>query len=161
LVDIEYHLPPTFQVKAARQFISTVGETLEHAILSLGWTTVAHPSNGGFYSEAMVRDMHDAIREFADMSVAFTFAVRAQYVQPSWRDLKSLLEYPLTTFTLWAHKRPSPAEMAWFTQNLSPEKTLMDVGLHPSDDLWWKRVCTAAIGASFLLLGFALELTRG
>lgn len=138
------------QVTAAISFVNTVGTRLDDAILSLGWTTVAHPSNGVHaYTSGMIEDMQAVVQELAECSVAFTFAVRATYVRSSWVGLQTLLKYPLTSLTVWAHEQPTAGDLAWMESAIPSTKVMFDLGA-PTADWFWDRVAVYALAAAFI-----------
>jgi len=108
------------------------------------------------YSASMVADMAAVIAGYADFGVPVTFALRAEYVEPSWRELAPLLASPLTTVTLWAHRRPTSREMTWLLRTLRHHRTMYDVGFDPEmDRKWWDRVLVAGLTVMAVGTGWA------
>lgn len=157
-------LPRGEQIAAAQAFIGDVLAALPHAILSLGWTTVAHPASGQLeaYTPEMVDDMEAVVRDFVEASVPLTFAVKMAYVQPSWDLLKARLldPAPMNTLTVWSHSPPSRVQRAWFAAALDGERSMFDVGDHPTDAAKQQRVVVVAMGAWFVLAVVLVALTK-
>lgn len=128
-------LSTTEQIARASEFIQSVGAMLPAAILSLGWTTAAEPTDDAgrrvrapTYTSQMIMDMDAVIREFAPFGVAFTFAVRAQYLPRCWPLFERvLLRHPLTSVTLWSHEPATASELRFFRDKLDPLRTMYDL----------------------------------
>jgi len=112
------------QVQEARQFITTVGEAVPYAILSLGWTT---EREGLGYSEEMIDDMEQVLEGFVDMGLQVTLAVRASYVRSSIHLLSRFLKHQTVSFTVWSNCKLSKGEEEWIRSTLPSDRTAYDL----------------------------------
>ena len=112
------------QIQEARRFITTVGEAVPYAILSLGWTT---EKEGLGYTEEMIHDMEQVLDGFVDMGLQVTLAVRASYVRSSINLLSRFLKHQTVSFTVWSNCSLSKGEEEWIRNTLPADRTAYDL----------------------------------
>jgi hypothetical protein len=111
--------PPPFDPAG---FLARCGLAIPSAILSPGWTTGR--AAGAGYTTIMV-DRMKAVCEALEGPV--TFPVRASYLRDSWPALRSLLDRPARTFTVWNGEEVDAELRAWLRAETDPERTFYDL----------------------------------
>lgn len=90
------------------------------AMLSVGWTTLDHPSFG--YTQQNINEM----REFVKLHEEITYPVRATLLPNSLQHLSLLTQQEGHTLTIWNHEPVSKELGEWIKSNTDPDKTFYD-----------------------------------
>jgi hypothetical protein len=102
------------------RFVSTAQNLYSDGMLSLGWTTMGDPKF--IYTGTNVEEMKNLTSKLVEV----TIPVRACLVRESWGVLRTLLDKPNLSFTIWNNEPVTEEDKKWIQENMDPDRTMFD-----------------------------------